>query len=305
MEWLNYHHLLYFWMVAKEGSVTAAAAALRLSQPTISGQVKMLEESLGEKLFRRVGRHLELTEMGKVAYRYADEIFTLGREMQDLFAGRNVHHPEKLTVGVSDLLPKLVLHRLLEPALAQDSPVRVVCREDKTDRLLAELSIHDLDLVLAETPIAGQASVRAFNHLLGESGVSFFAKPSLAETLDGPFPGNLEEAPLLVPTENTLLRRSLEHWFTDMDVRPRIVAEFEDSALLKAFGSEGAGVFPGPSAIEKEICEVYRVKVIGRTDQVVERFYAITVERRIKHPAVKLISDNARERLFPTTADLD
>ncbi|MFK7990779.1 MAG: transcriptional activator NhaR [Sandaracinaceae bacterium] len=299
MEWLNYHHLHYFWMVAKEGSVTAAAAALRLSQPTISGQVKMLEEALGEKLFRRVGRHLELTEMGKVAYRYADEIFTLGREMQDLFAGRKVHHPEKLTVGVSDLLPKLVLHRLLEPALAQDSPVRVVCREDKTDRLLAELSIHDLDLVLAETPIAGQASVRAFNHLLGESGVSFFATESLAETLSGEFPQSLEEAPLLVPTENTLLRRSLEHWFTDMGVRPRIVAEFEDSALLKAFGSEGAGVFPGPSAIEEEICDVYRVQVVGRTDQVVERFYAITVERRIKHPAVKLISDNARERLFP------
>lgn len=298
MEWLNYHHLLYFWMVAKEGSVTGAAAALRLSQPTISGQVKQLEEALGERLFRRVGRNLELTEMGKVAYRYADEIFSLGREMQDLFAGRAAHRPEKLLVGVSDLVPKLILHRLIAPALTMEQPVRVICREDKTDRLLAELSVHDLDLVLAETPIAGQASVRAFNHLLGESGVSFFAHSSVVKSLDGEFPDCLEDAPLLVPTGNTLLRRSLDHWFTDLGVRPRIVAEFEDSALLKAFGSEGAGIFPGPSAIEDEICDVYRVGVLGRTDAVVERFYAITVERRIKHPAVRLISDNAKERLF-------
>ena len=300
MDWLNYHHLLYFWMVAKEGSVTAAAAALRLSQPTISGQVKMLEEALGERLFRRVGRNLELTEMGKVAYRYADEIFSLGQELKDVFAGRTERKAERLTVGVSDLLPKLVLHRLLEPAMKLDPPIRVVCREDKTERLLAELAIHDLDLVLAETPIAGQASVRAFNHLLGESDVSLFAKAPLARKYRGGFPESLDGAPLLVPTENTLLRRSLDHWFADLGVRPRVVAEFEDSALLKAFGSEGAGLFPGPTAIEQEICDVYRVKVVGRTHEVVERFYAITVERRIKHPAVRLISENAKERLFPT-----
>jgi len=298
MEWLNYHHLLYFWMVAKEGTVTAAAAALRLSQSTISGQVKVLEEMLGEPLFRRAGRELELTEMGKVAFRYADGIFTLGREMQDVFAGRTEQVSEKLTVGVSDLLPKLVLYRLLEPALSLDPPVRVVCREDKTERLLAELSIHDLDLVLAEAPIAGQASVRAFNHLLGESGVTFFATASLARRHRRRFPASLDAAPMLVPTENTLLRRSLEHWFLGESVRPRIVAEFEDSALLKAFGSEGAGLFPGPSAIEDQICDVYGVRPVGRTHEIVERFYAITVERRIKHPAVKLISDNAKERLF-------
>ncbi|MGF1464704.1 MAG: transcriptional activator NhaR [Sandaracinaceae bacterium] len=299
MEWLNYHHLLYFYMVAKEGSVTAAASALRLAQPTISGQVKMLEDALGEKLFRRSGRNLELTEMGKIAYRYAEEIFTLGREMQDLLKGRATFRLEKLTVGVSDLVPKLVLYRLLEPALSLDKPVRVVCREDKTERLLAELSIHDLDLVLAETPIGGQASVRAFNHLLGESGVTFFAHPSAVRRFQKGFPQSLDGAPLLVPTENTLLRRSLDHWMTELGIRPRIVAEFEDSALLKAFGREGAGLFPGPTAIETEICDMYRVKVVGRTDQVVERFYAITVERRIKHPAVRLISENARERLFP------
>jgi LysR family transcriptional activator of nhaA len=299
MEWLNYHHLLYFWTVAEEGSVTAAAEALRLSQPTVSGQVKMLEEALGEKLFRRVGRNLELTEMGKVAHRYASEIFGLGRELQDVFAGRIVRAPEKLTIGVSDLIPKLVLHRLIEPALQMDESVRVVCREDKTERLLAELSVHDLDLVIADVPIAGQASVRAFNHLLGETGVSFFATADIARKHRRGFPDSLEDAPFLVPTENTLHRRSLDHWFSDIGVRPQIVAEFEDSALLKAFGSEGAGIFPGPSALADEICSLYGVEVIGSTDAVIERFYAITVERRIKHPAVQLISDNAKERLFP------
>lgn len=298
MEWLNYHHLLYFWTVAKEGSVTAAAETLRLSQPTVSGQVKMLEAALGEKLFKRVGRNLELTEMGKVAHRYAGEIFGLGRELQDVFAGRKPSAPQKLVIGVSDLLPKLVLHRLIEPALTLEDDVRVVCREDKTERLLAELSVHDLDLVLAETPIAGQASIRAFNHLLGESDLAFFASPALAREFRKGFPASLDDAPLLLPTENTLLRRSLEHWFSELGVRPRVVAEFEDSALLKAFGSEGAGIFPGPRAIEDEICDVYRVKVVGHTHAVVERFYAITIERRIKHPAVKLISDNAKERLF-------
>lgn len=299
MEWLNYHHLLYFWTVAKEGSVTVAAESLKLSQPTVSSQIKTLERRLSERLFRRVGRNLELTEMGKVAFRYADEIFSLGQEMQDVIAGRTERVPEKLTVGVSDLVPKLVLYRLLEPALALENAPRIICREDKTERLLAELSIHDLDLVLAEAPIARQASVRAFNHLLGQTDVSFFAKAPLARRYSKNFPESLDGAPFLLPTENTLLRRDLDHWFLDKGIRPRIVAEFEDSALLKAFGSEGAGIFPGPQAIEDEVCDVYRVKVVGRTHSVVERFYAITVERRIKHPAVRLISDAAKTRLFP------
>jgi len=300
MEWLNYHHLLYFWMVAKEGSVTAAAESLRLSQPTVSAQVKRLEEQLGEPLLRRAGRSLELTEMGKVAFRYANDIFTLGQEMQDVFAGRLERAPEKLTVGVSDLIPKLILHRLLEPALSHESAPRIVCREDKTERLLAELSIHDLDIVLAEAPIARQASVRAVNHLLGESDVSFFAKAPMARRYRSGFPDSLDGAPLLLPTENTLLRRDLDHWFQDEDIHPRIVAEFEDSALLKAFGSEGVGIFPGPAAIEDEICDRYRVRPVGRTHRVVERFYAITVERRITHPAARLISEAAKTRLFPT-----
>ena len=235
-----------------------------------------------------------------VAFRYANDIFTLGQEMQDVFAGRLERAPEKLTVGVSDLIPKLILHRLLEPALSHESAPRIVCREDKTERLLAELSIHDLDIVLAEAPIARQASVRAFNHLLGESDVSFFAKAPMARRYRSGFPDSLDGAPLLLPTENTLLRRDLDHWFQDEDIHPRIVAEFEDSALLKAFGSEGVGIFPGPAAIEDEICDRYRVRPVGRTHRVVERFYAITVERRITHPAARLISEAAKTRLFPT-----
>ena len=301
MDWLNYHHLFYFWMTVKEGTVTAAAKKLRLAQPTVSEQLKSLEESLGEQLFRRAGRRLELTEVGQVVFRYADEIFALGREMQDALKGRGLGSRQaKLHVGVSDLVPKLILHRLLEPALSHESAPRIVCREDKTERLLAELSIHDLDIVLAEAPIARQASVRAFNHLLGESDVSFFAKAPMARRYRSGFPDSLDGAPLLLPTENTLLRRDLDHWFQDEDIHPRIVAEFEDSALLKAFGSEGVSIFPGPAAIEDEICDRYRVRPVGRTHRVVERFYAITVERRITHPAARLISEAAKTRLFPT-----
>jgi LysR family transcriptional activator of nhaA len=298
MEWLNYHHLLYFWMVAKEGTVTAAAKQLRLSQPTVSEQIKSLEDSLGEELFRRAGRRLELTDVGQVVYRYADEIFGLGREMMDTLKGRPTGRPAKLHVGVSDLLPKLILHRLLEPALRLEEPVQVICRENKTERLLAELSVQGLDLVLAEVPIAGQARVRAFNHLLGECGTTFFAVPALADRLAPGFPGSLDGAPVLLPTENTFMRRSIDHWFERLDLRPRIVAEFEDSALLKVFGQYGEGVFPGPSAIEDEIRTQYAVDVVGRTEELRERFYAITVERRIKHPAVLAISETARENIF-------
>lgn len=297
-DWLNYHHLLYFWQVAKEGTVTAAAKQLRLSQPTVSEQIRALEESLGETLFRRVGRRLELTEVGEVVYRYADEIFGLGQEMMSTLAGRPSGRPAKLYVGVSDLVPKLVLHRLLEPALRLDEPVRVICREGKTERLLAELSVQGLDLVIADVPIAGHARVRAYNHLLGECGVTFYGVPHLVKRLRKGFPKSLDGAPVLLPTENTLLRRSIDHWFEKLDVRPRIVAEFEDSALLKVFGQHGEGVFPGPTAIEAEITGQYDVGVVGRTDELRERFYAITVERRIKHPAVLAISETARERIF-------
>jgi len=298
MQSLNYHHLLYFWTVAKEGSVTKAAARLRLSQPTVSEQLRILEDALGEQLFDRSGRSLSLTETGRVAYRYADEIFRLGRELQDTLAGRPTGGPSKLRVGVSLVLPKLVLQRLLEPALRMEAPVQIVCREDKTERLLAELSVSDLDLVIADAPLAGQARVRAFNHLLGECGVSFLGVPKLARGLRKQFPASLNGARFLLPTENTVLRRSLDHWFDTLGIAPRIVAEFEDSALLKQFAQHGEGIFAAPTAIEKEIVAQYKLSLVGRTEHVVERFYAITVERRIKHPAVREISDAAHEGIF-------
>lgn len=298
MDWLNYHHLLYFWMVAKEGTVTAAAAQLRLSQPTVSGQIRQLEDALGEKLFDRVGRRLELTEVGTVVYRYADEIFGLGKEMMETLKGLPSGRPSRLQVGISDLVPKLISHRLLEPALRAEPAVQIVCREDKTERLLAELAIHGLDLVIADSPIGGQARVRAYNHLLGECGISFYGARALREEVEREFPRSLHGRAVLLPTENNVLRRALDHWFEELRIRPRVVAEFEDSALMKVFGQHGAGIFPAPSAIESEICNNFGVSVVGRTDEVRERFYAITVERRIKHPAVRAITDMARSRLF-------
>ncbi|MGE0784275.1 MAG: transcriptional activator NhaR [Sandaracinaceae bacterium] len=302
MGWLNYHHLHYFWAVAQEGSIKAASKRLRLSQPTISAQIKLLEDSLGDRLFKRVGRRLELTETGKVALRYADEIFSLGTEMQEAIARGAMIKTPKLVVGVSDLVPKLILYQLIAPALHMRDAVQVVCREDKTERLLAELSTFALDLVIAEAPLAGQASVRAFNHPLGESSVSFFGTAELVRRFKKGFPRSLDGAPILVPTANTLLRRSLEHWFTEIGVRPQITAEFEDSALLKAFGSEGAGLFPGPTAIRRDIADMYGTPVLGQAGSVTERFYAISVERKITHPAVRVISDMARRRLFHSKA---
>ncbi len=298
MEWLNYHHLLYFWMVAKEGSVTAAAKQLRLSQPTISGQLKTLEESFGEELFTRSGRGLVLTEVGQLVFRYADEIFGLGRELMDTLRGRPTGRPARLHVGISDLVPKLVSHRILEPALRMDPAVQIICREDKTERLLADLAVHGLDLVLADEPISGVVRVKAFNHLLGECGVTFFGAPQLAKTLRGDFPECLNDTRFLLPTENTLAYRALEHWFERKKIRPIIVAEFEDTALLKVFGQRGEGFFAAPSVVEQEILRGYGVQVVGRTDEIRERFYAITVERRIKHPAIATISDQARAQVF-------
>ncbi len=297
-EWLNYHHLLYFWTVAKHGTIVRASKELRLAQPTISGQIRALEESLGERLFRRVGRNLVLTEAGRLVYRHADEIFKIGKELQDTLKGRPTGRPQKLHVGVADVLPKLIAYRLLAPALKMAEPVQIVCTEDRTDRLLAELAINGLDLVLADSPIGGPSRVRAYNHLLGECGVTFFGSIELARRLRRRFPASLDGAPVLLPTENTVLRRSLDQWFESENIRPRTVAEFEDSALMKAFGQEGEGVFAAPSAIEAEVGRQYKVKVVGRCDAIRERFYAITVERRIKNPATVAIAEAARSTLF-------
>jgi LysR family transcriptional regulator, transcriptional activator of nhaA len=298
VEWLNYHHLLYFWLVAREGSLAGASRELRLAQSTVSSQIRALEQGLGEKLFARSGRRLVLTEIGRVVYRYADEIFSLGRELQDVIKGAPVGRPLRLVVGVADVVPKLVAQRLLEPALKLPEPVHLVCHEDKPDRLLAELAVHSLDVVIADAPASPSVRIRAFNHLLGEGDIVLFATAKLAAAHKQGFPKSLDGAPVILPTENTALRRSLDQWFATRGVRPRVVGEFEDNALLQVFGQAGMGFFPASSVIADEVQRQYRVRPIGKLDGVRERFYAISVDRRLKHPAVIAISQEARQKLF-------
>ena len=298
MEWLNYHHLLYFWVVAREGGLVAAGKVLRLSHPTLSAQIHALEDQLGEKLFTKVGRRLQLTEMGRLVYRYADEIFSLGREMMDTVKGRATGQPVRLSVGIADPVPKHVVRRLLEPALTLPEPVKLMCHEDDFDKLLANLALHALDLVIADSPVPSGSNIRAFNHLLGECGVSVFGSKALAQQHRKGFPRSLDGAPFLLPLPNLTLRRALDQWFGAQGVHPRVIAEFEDSALLKVFGGDGLGLFPGPTAVEAEICKQHEVQVVGRIEDVKERFYAISIERRLKNPAVVAICDAARQSLF-------
>lgn len=298
MEWLNYHHLLYFWTVAKEGSIARACEKLRLAQPTISGQLRLLEETLGEKLFVKRGRGLAMTEVGQVVYQYADEIFGLGRELQDVLKGRPRGRPIRLFAGVSDLIPKLVAYRVLRPALDMAEPVQIVCDEGPPERLLAELAAHRMDVVLSDAPIPPTIPVKAYNHLLGTSTATIFGTPKLAARFRKNFPASLDGAPFLLPMHESTLRRPLEQWFDLEKIRPAIVGEFKDRALMTTFGQAGAGLFLAPTAIEKEVCDQYRVVSIGRVDSVVERFYAISAERKLKHPAVVKISEAAREQLF-------
>jgi LysR family transcriptional activator of nhaA len=298
MEWLNYHHLHYFWAVAREGSLARACRELRLAPSTVSGQIHALEASLGEKLFVRSGRQLVTTETGRVVFRYAEEIFALGRELRDAVRGRPVGRPMSLVVGVADVVPKLVARRLLEPALRHPDPVRLVCREDKPDRLFAELAVHNLDVVLSDAPVGPSIRIRAFSHLLGECGVTFLATPELAAAHKRKFPKSLDGAPLLLPTETTALRRALDHWFGARGVRPKVVGEFDDSALLTECGETGLGIFPVPSVVADTVKRTYSVQFVGRADPVRERFYAISIERKLKHPAVLAISEAARHELF-------
>jgi LysR family transcriptional activator of nhaA len=298
VDWLNYHHLLYFWTVAKEGGISRASKKLHLAQPTLSSQIQKLEKSMGVNLFDRVGRSMVLTDTGQLVYRYADEIFTLGRELTDALQGMPTQDTLRLTVGVPDVLPKLVVYRLLRPAIEIDGKVQLVCYEGKLSELLADLALHRLDIVLADSPVTPATHIRAFNHLLGESGVSVFGSAELAKQHQRGFPQSLQGAPMLLPTQNTSLRRALEQWFDAKEIRPQVVHEIEDSAVLKVFGQHGQGLFAGPSAIEDEICRQYGVRVVGRIDELKERFYAISVERRLKHPAVVAISNAARQQLF-------
>lgn len=298
MEWLNYHHLFYFWNVVNEGSVTAAAKKLRLAPSTISAQMQELEEALDEPLFFRVGRRLELTEMGRVVHGYAQEIFTLGREMLDTVKNRPTGRPVRLFVGVVDVLPKVVAYRLLQPVLELPEGVRLVCYEDRFSGLLPRLATHELDVILSDTPVTPLDKVRAYNHELGESGISVFATRELAAKHRRGFPRSLEGAPLLLPTDNAVLRRTLDEWFDAQNIRPMIVGEFDDSALVSVFGQSGAGLFVSPTVLEEDVVQRYGVQVVGRLDRVRERIYAVSAERKVKHPAVMLIAQSARKQIF-------
>jgi len=298
MQWLNYHHFMYFWMTAREGGVKPASRKLRLSHPTISVQIKQLEESLGVQLFDRSGQKLALTEHGQLAYRYAEEIFALGQEFLEALSGRPQGRAARLAVGISDAMPKLVVRNLLDPALRLTTPVHLVCSEDRYDRLLGDLATHRLDVILADTPLPPTSGVKAFNHLLGECGVMFFAAKKLAAKIRPGFPSSLDGAPMLVPASTTSLGRALPQWCEKNGVRPEVIAEFDDSALMKTFGQDGVGVFCSPSVMEAEVKRQYGVQVVGRADDIRERFYTISPERRLKNPAVVAICESAREELF-------
>lgn len=298
MEWLNYHHLFYFWTVAKEGTITKACKQLRLAQPTVSAQLRTLEDQLGERLFDRVGRRLVLTETGHLVYRYADEIFSLGHELIDTLRGQPDGKPQRLKVGVADVVPKTIVYHLLEPALRMSDPVHLICSEGKPNQLMAQLSLHELDVVLSDSPISSDVGVRAFSHFLGECNVTVLGSENLASRYRRRFPESLDGAPMLFSTQRTALRKTLDAWFDSMQIYPAVRAEFDDSALLKVFGQVGLGLIPIASVIASDIQRRYGVHYVGRLSEVKERFFAMSLERKIKHPAVVAILEGARESFF-------
>lgn len=295
---LNFQHLQYFYIVAREGGVAAAGRKIHLTHSTLSAQIHALEDQLGEKLFRKVGRRLVLTETGTLVQTYADEIFALGRELLDSVSGRSTGKVARLAIGVVDVVPKAVVRELLRPALTLDDPVKLVVYENSYEALLAALSLHQLDVVIADAPLPPSANVKAHDHLLGETSVTLFGAPALAKKFKRGFPGSLESAPVILPLGHSRLRREIEQWFQAKGLHPNRVAEFQDSALLKVFGADGLGLFLAPSVVAEEICRQYGVKRIGEIDEVRERFYAVTLDRRLKIPAVVAICDSARQRLF-------
>ena len=300
---MNYKHLHYFWQVAHTGSVARAAQALHLTAQTISGQIALLEDAVGTALFERRGRRLELTDAGRLAYDYAQQIFELGAELQSTLRHRPAGgRPIELRVGVSDAVPKAIASRLIEPATQLPMPVRVVCRERKLDSLLADLAAQRLDAVIAGTPIPPTVAVNAFNHRLGASGTSFFASAAVRKRLRGRFPACLDGAPMLLPSGEAPLRGRLQRWLDDRGLRPRVVGEFDDSALMKAFGARDGGVFVSPTVLDDEIEAQYRVKSIGRVAEVIDEYYVISVQRRVTHPCVAAITGAARTSLFAAPA---
>lgn len=286
MDWLNFHHLRYFWTVAHEGGVRAAAARLHVSAPSISAQVRELEEALGERLFRRSGRRNVLTDAGQVTLRYADEIFGLGSELMNAVKQRPTATALRLHVGVADSFPKLVTQQVLEPVFSLPQPVRLICREGKIEDLLGQLVAHRLDVVLADEPAGGSSNVKVFNHRLAESGVTFCAADRLASGLRKRFPQSLHGAPALLPAEGTGARRALDKWFHNTGITPRVIAEFEDAALMNVMAMDGRGFVPVPTLVDRDAVERFSLKIVGAIDACRQEFFAITAERRLDHPAL-------------------
>ena len=295
---LNYRQLHYFWVVAKTGSIVRACEQLNLTPQTISGQISLLEQTFGIALFQRVGRQLELTEAGRQALPYAEQMFQLGGELELMLRAQPNEQQILFRVGVADVVPKSIVYRLLAPTMELDEVLRINCREDKLERLLADLAIQRLDLVISDSPMPSHLDIKGYSQKLGECGLSFFATPTLAQRLDGPFPACLQDAPLLVPGQETVVRSRLLRWLGEQQVQPRIVGEFDDSALMQAFGQSGSGIFVAPSVIAEEVCRQYGVQLIGQTEAVHESFYAISVERKVKHPGIVAITEGARRELF-------
>jgi LysR family transcriptional activator of nhaA len=299
---LNYKHLRYFWAVARAGSIARASATLHVTPQSISGQLREFEEALGAELLRRAGRGLELTELGRRVAGYADEIFALGDALQDAVRDQTAQRATPFRIGIADAVPKSVTYRIVEPALHLAERVRLVCREGALATLLAELAVHRIDMVIADRPLPADVNVRGFNHLLGSSDVSVFAAPALAASLHGAFPASLDGAPFLLPGEGSALRPKLAAWFASRQLRPRIVGEFDDSALMKAFGQSGAGLFAAPTALASDIERQYGVRAIGRIDAIVEQLFAITTERRMRHPVTLAVSQAAQSQVFGARA---
>lgn len=302
MRHLNYNHLLYFWTVAKEGSVVRASEKLNLTPQTISGQLKLLEETIGEALFERAGRGLAMTDTGRVVEQYANEIFSLGAELTQRIKSKTPGSPSTFNIGIVNSIPKLISYKILQPGLEMAEPIKLVCFEGDLENLLADLAVHKLDMLLSDRPIPTGLNVKAFNHSLGFSSLAFFGHPSLiSKTLENSeqkhFPGMLDSAPLIMPLHTNALRRSLEDWFEQTQITPRIIAEFDDSALLKVFGQAGSGFFAAPSVIAEQVQEMYGVEKIGDINNVQENYYVISPERHLKHPAVIEITDAAKLNL--------
>lgn len=293
---LNYKHLHYFRTVAKAGAINRAAEKLHLTPQTLSGQLSAFEERLGVALFRRSGRRLELTDAGRTALTYADEIFQVGAELEDALKNRLAARVHPFRVGIADVVPKAIAYQLLAPALTLAEPVRLACKEGRLEQLAAELAIHRLDMVLADRQLPSSMDIKGYSHPLGDCGIAFLAARSIADTLGSPFPDCLGAAPLLIPGEDSALRAPLLRWLERRGIEPVIVGEFDDSALMSAFGQAGAGVFPVPLTTVREVVRQYEVVEVGRTLEIRERFFAISVERRLSHPAVVAVSEAARRR---------